>query len=104
MKGKNGKHPLDRDLSPGLRFPALDMSKVRQLTEHLVQSTAVHSRSRGWLPMVKVDLHHRPLAFGHADEVQVLELVIAPDELKKFIAGLQEGMKRARADAEHGLG
>jgi hypothetical protein len=97
-----GADPVnDRDIAPGLRFPPLDTSKARQLTAHDIQSTAVHSKSRGWLPMVKLDLTHIPLVGPGRSEK--LELIISPDALDEMMKVLEMAMRRAHADAAVGL-
>src|SRR5258708_14274857 len=95
------KESKDRNDPPGLRFPPLDTSRCRQLTEHLVQSTAVHSQSKGWLPRVKLDLHHIPLV-GPGLE-QVLELIISPEDLFTLRLRIDEAMARATENARTGL-
>lgn len=101
MKKKQPRQP-DRDDPPGLKPFALDVRGCRQLTEHYVQSTAaLHSRSRGWIPAVKLDLHHKPL-IGPGEE-EVLELVIEPEAMEGLIKVLQTAMERARADAARGV-
>lgn len=90
----------DRNDEPGLG-PPLDVSRCRQLTGHYVESTAVHSRSQGWLPMVKLDLHHIPLTGPGAEEV--LELIIRPEDLRQLRTVLAAAMDRADEDAKRGL-
>jgi hypothetical protein len=91
----------DRNLTPGLRLPPLDTSHCRQLTEHFVESTAVHSRSKGWLPRIKLDLHHRPLI--GPGPVEVLELIISPDDLRQLRLVMNAAMDRAAEDAARGI-
>jgi len=91
----------NRNDSPGLRFPPLDMSRCRQLSEHFVQSTAAHSRTKGWMPMIKLDLHHRPL--NGPGRVEVLELLIRPEDLFTLRLRIEEAMARAVEDARVGI-
>lgn len=92
---------MDRNLSPGLRFPPLDTSRCRQLTEHYAQSTAIHSKSRGWLPAIKLDLSHRPL-IGNG-KIEILELIISPEDLKQLRLVINTAMDRADEDARRGI-
>lgn len=91
-----------RDEPPGLRAIPLDMSQARQLTQHWVESTAVHSRSRGWIPMVKLDLHHVPLE-GSGQPEQVLELVLERKAIEGLVDALMLALVRAEEDARIGL-
>jgi hypothetical protein len=93
---KNRKLPPG--LPPGLRAgTALDVSRVRELTSHFVTSTAVHSKSRGWMPRVKLDLTS-VLAAGGADE-QTLELLMDLETIEGLIAVLEECKGAAIRDA-----
>lgn len=50
------KHPRDRDEAPGIReIPSQALPPF--ITEHVVESCAVHSRSKGWLPAVRIEIH-----------------------------------------------
>lgn len=91
----------DRNDMPGLREAALDTSRCRQLTRHYVESTAVHSRSQGWLAMVKLDLHHIPL-IGSGEEV-VLELMLDREAIRGLMLALRMAADRADEDAARGL-
>lgn len=90
----------DRNDTPGLRLIAMDMQRCRQLSRHFVESTALHSRSQGWMPMVKLDLHHIPVNGG--DE-QVLELVLDRSAIRGLSLALAAAIDRADEDAERGL-
>jgi|HubBroStandDraft_4_1064222.scaffolds.fasta_scaffold20482_12 hypothetical protein len=92
---------LDRNDTPGLRATPLDVSSARQLTRHYVESTAVHSRSQGWLPMVKLGLHHIPLVGG--GEVMVTELLLDREAIRGLILALRAAADRADEDAARGL-
>lgn len=95
--------PLDRNDPPGLQpNRPLDVSRCRQIVEHYVETTAVHSRSRGWLPMIKFDIVHTPLAGDQADR-QTLELMIQPDDLATLRVVLATAAERAELDAQVGL-
>lgn len=91
----------DRDDRPGLKFPPLDTRNARQLVRHFVQSTAVHSRSKGWLPMLKLDLTHIPLVGRGLS--QTLELMMRPDDVTELIRVLNEALARAYIDAATGV-
>lgn len=93
----------DRNDEPGLRATTLDVSRARQLTRHYVESTAVHSRSRGWLPMVKLDLHHVPALTGGGDEETVTELILDREAIRGLILALRAAADRADEDAARGL-
>lgn len=87
---------------PGLSpYNAIEVRAARQLTAHLVESSAVHSQSRGWIPSVILTFDHVPL-FGKGRQEQhkfVLDLDAAQEFIDIFITGLE----RAIADAEYGL-
>ena len=86
---------------PGLRLPALDVSRCRQLIYHHVHSTAVHSRSKGWLPRVKLDLRSIPL-IGEGPE-ETLELMLDPDDIRRLMLVLRAAADRADEDAARGI-
>lgn len=91
----------DRNETPGLSTSAnLDVTRCRQIVHHQVETAAVHSRSQGWLPMLKVDITTIPLA-GPGPE-QTLEFMIGPEDLRNLIVVLAHGLERAELDAEIG--
>lgn len=93
----------DRNERPGLRpGRPLDVERARQLVAHDVETTAVHSRSRGWLPMVKLDLSHIPLV-GDGADVQTLELLMAPDDWANLALVVAHAFERAELDAAVGV-
>lgn len=93
----------NRNDRPGLRpGTALDVGRARQLVAHDIETTAVHSRTRGWLPMVKLDLTHIPLA-GDAADVQTLELMMAPDDWANLALLVAHAFERAELDAAVGV-
>ena len=91
----------DRNDTPGLSMPPIDVSRCRQLTGHTVESSAVHSRSKGWLPRVKLDLHHIPLI--GPGEKETLELMLDPADIRQLMLVLRGVADRADEDAKRGL-
>ena len=92
----------DRDEPPGLYVHAtpLDTQYARQLTGHLIESTAIHSKSRGWIPSVSLKLEHVPLV-GSGDKVTT-QLLLEFDTLTELIERLCDGLDAAMKDAEYG--
>lgn len=45
----------NRDEPPGIKLVRSAVTPA-QITEHLVESMAMHSRSRGWLPAVRIEI------------------------------------------------
>lgn len=93
----------DRNDPPGLQpGKPLDVSRARQIVHHFVESTAVHSRSRGWLPMIKLDITHIPLV-GDPEDRQTLELLLSPDDWANMVLVVAMGVERAELDAAVGV-
>lgn len=93
----------ERNDRPGLRAGRnLDVTRCRQIVGHWVETTAVHSKTRGWLPMVKLDISHIPLA-GDPTDCQTLELLIAPGDLADLRVVLATAEERAELDAAIGV-
>lgn len=92
--------PPDRNDPPGLSLIPLDMERCRSLARHFVESTAAHSRSRGWIPMVKLDLHHIPMNGG---EEEVLELILDREAIRGLRLALAVAIDRADEDATRGI-
>jgi hypothetical protein len=94
--------PPNRHDPPGLSpYRQLDVSHARQLVSHLVESTAVHSKSRGWIPSILVTMEHIPLV-GVGD-VEKTQIVMDLGSATTFIEVLKEGLEAAQADARYGL-
>jgi hypothetical protein len=87
---------------PGLSpYRTIDTSTARQLTAHFVESSAIHSRSRGWIPTVMVTFEHVPLQ--GVGQVEQHKFVIELDAAQEFIDIFLTGLERAIADSEYGL-
>lgn len=88
---------------PGLRVHSqpIDAAGARQMTFVGTESSAVHSRSKGWLPMVALTLAHVPLV-GEGVE-QRLMLMLGRTDVELLIEHLQGALTGAIADAEKGL-
>jgi ribosomal protein L37E len=98
--------PFNRDESDrrGLRAHArpIDASAARQLTHLGSESTAVHSRSKGWLPMVALTITHAPM-IGDVGDEQRLMLMLGRADVEMLMEHLQGALTGALADAEAGV-
>jgi hypothetical protein len=90
---------------PGLSpYRQIDISNARQLTGHLVESSAIHSQSRGWIPTIFVTLDHVPLVAGKGKTGRErLKVALELDVAQEFVDILITGIERAIADSEYGL-
>jgi molybdopterin-biosynthesis enzyme MoeA-like protein len=99
MSDLTGNNRID---PPGLSpYRQLDPSSARQVISHLVESTAVHSRSQGFLPGIFVTLEHTALV-GPPGVPQRLTFVMLVEDAATFIEVLSEGLERAIGDAKYG--
>lgn len=80
----------DRDDPPGLT-PLPGHAMPPQLTDFHVESCALHSQSRGWLPAITV----RARA---GDGVSVTFVMVADHNVTEIANSLQAAAKRARLD------
>jgi hypothetical protein len=98
-----GKDYKNRQDPPGLKInlKPLDATFARQLIGHTVESTAVHSKSKGWLPRVMLTMQHVPL-IGPGDRATT-QLMLDPDEALQLVEILLEGVEAAERDAKYGL-
>lgn len=87
----------------GLRVHAdpLDATAARQLVGVGTDSTAVHSRSKGWLPMVLLSIDHVPLINAGAPSER-LQLMLGASEVELLIEHLVGAFTAATADAATG--
>lgn len=98
------EEPLDvanRNDPPGLQIIPLDATHARQMTRHVVESTAVHSKSRGWIPMVSIRMQHIPL-MGEGERVTT-QVIMELNDAMTFVHAIMEGIKAAERDAKYGL-
>lgn len=97
-----GMQSFDRPtgLSP---YKNVDVTGARQLTAHFIESSAIHSQSRGWIPTVILTLDHVALIAGRNKGKEQLKLVMDLDVTQEFIDVLITGLERAIGDAEYGL-
>lgn len=88
---------------PGLYVHArpYDVSAARQLVSLGTASTAVHSRTRGWMPMVLCTWTHIPLR-GAASDRQELAFVVPPDTIATVVEDLLDAAEAAARDAAAG--
>lgn len=89
---------------PGLRAGTdIEVVDARVITRHYVQGTAVHSRSKGWIPMAKLDIWHVGAGGGPDQPEQHLELMMNVDEIDQLIEILTETRAASINDAIAGL-
>lgn len=96
--------PLGEKLPPGLRADEpipIDPAKVRSLASTFVRSTAIHSRSRGWLPHVMVTIEHDDPTKG--GDPRELHLLIPADHTDTLAQELRQAGRAARRDAQYGV-
>jgi len=96
--------PLGEELPPGLRvhekIPIADRD-VRALAGTFVRSTAIHSRSRGWIPHIMVTLDHdRP---DGGNDPRQLHLLIPVEHVATMVENLLDGAEAAKRDVQAGL-
>ena len=99
--------PFNRDehnSAPGLRttVAALDTTDVRQLSYLGTDSTAMHSRSKGWLPAVMLTIDSVPLTDAEGPE-QRLKLMLTRSDVELLLEHLSGAWTGAQADARYGL-
>lgn len=96
--------PLGEELPPGLRvhekIPINDQD-VRALAGTFIRSTAIHSRSRGWLPHIMVTFTHDKPDGGN-DERE-LHLLIPVEHVATLVENLLDGAEAAERDVQAGL-
>lgn len=96
--------PLGEQLPPGIRVhEAIPIAErdVRALAGTFVRSTAIHSRSRGWLPHIMVTFDHdRP---DGGNDPQQLHLLIPVEHVATLVENLLDGAEAAERDAGYGL-
>lgn len=95
--------PLGEQLPPGIRVHEqipIDDTDVRALAGTFVRSTAIHSRSRGWIPHIMVSIRHDRPAGGN-DERE-LHLLIPVDHVPTLVENLLDGAEAAQADVNAG--
>lgn len=100
--------PFNRDehqSAPGIRNgTALDTEGVRQLTFVGTDSTAIHSRSKGWLPAVMLTIDSVSLIDPDDTETsQRLRLMLTQADVELLAHHLAEAWTAAQADARYGL-
>ena len=95
--------PIGETLPPGVRVREpipIDDTDVRCLVGTTVRSTAVHSRSRGWLPHVMVTLNHdRP---NGGNDPRELHLLVPVEHLATLVELLLDAAEAAQRDAKAG--
>lgn len=95
--------PLGEQLPPGLHVHKpipIDREDVRVLAGTFIQSTAVHSRSRGWLPHLMVTFKHdRP---NGGNDPRSLNLLIPVDTVATLVEDFLDGAEAAENDARTG--
>lgn len=95
--------PMGEELPPGLRVREqipIDNRDVRILSGTFVRSTAIHSRSRGWLPHIMVTIDHdRP---NGGNDPQQLNLLIGLDHVATLVENLLDGAEAAERDVAAG--
>jgi hypothetical protein len=96
--------PFNRNGPPGIRVHAtpIDASDARQIVGIYTESSAMHSRSKGWIPTLFLAIDHVPL-IGPDTASQRLQLMLRPSDAESLIEHLTEGLTAARADAAYGL-
>lgn len=98
--------PFNRDehtTAPGLRVHAtpIDAADARQLTYIGTESSAMHSRSKGWIPTVFLTLDHVALTGELGDSVR-LKLMLTMADVEHLLEQLQGAVAGAVADATYG--
>lgn len=91
----------DRNDPPGLKTTPLDTTLARQVVRHVIESTAVHSKSKGWIPSVSIKLQHIPLV-GEGDRVTT-QIIMNFDDATEFVERLLDGIEAAERDVAYGL-
>lgn len=93
------KRRKDHDRRPGLyvHTEPIDATDARQLVHHRVESTAIHSKSQGWLPAMFLTLTHVPLL--GPGEPQELKLMMRRSDVEPLIALMQKTLDAADWDA-----
>ena len=95
--------PFNRSDTPGLRVQAqpIDTTDARQVVGVYTESSAMHSRSKGWLPTVFLTIDHVPLV-GEG-ESRRLQLMLRRSDVETILEHLQGALSGAAADAAYGL-
>lgn len=78
-----------------------NMRHARRVIHQNIESTAIHSASKGWQPRIKVDLTHVPLIGPGAQ--QVTEIVWSPEDLAEFVRIAGQAMMAAHLDVRTGI-
>jgi hypothetical protein len=97
--------PFSRDehaTAPGLRVHAtpIDAAEARQVTYIGSESSAMHSRSKGWIPTVFLTLDH--VALIGPGNSQRLKLMLTATDVEHLLEHLQGALRGAHADAAYG--
>lgn len=94
----------DRNDPPGLhRFKQISTEGVMQVVEHFVESSAVHSKSEGWIPAVFITLHLIPMFNPRVyEEPQIVKLIFHGDAAGKFAMIVARAQEAAEHDGEIG--
>lgn len=95
--------PLGEKLPPGLHVHKpipIAAEDVRMLAGTFVRSTAIHSRSRGWIPHLLVTFSHDKPDGGN--DPQTLNLLVPNDHVVTLVEQLLDGAEAAEADVRTG--
>jgi len=96
--------PLGEKLPEGLhvhRPIPIASQDVRTLAGTFIRSTAIHSRSRGWLPHLMVTFSHDKPNGGN--DQRELNLLIPIEHVATLVENLLDGAEAAERDVQAGL-
>jgi hypothetical protein len=96
--------PFGREDPPGLYVNArpLEVAEARQVTFIGVESTAMHSRSLGWLPCALLTVSHVALVNPDSAPSQTLKLMLTEEDALLLVEHVLDGMDAAKRDASYG--
>lgn len=95
--------PFGHHLAPGLNIGrpiAVAESGARMIVNSLVESTAVHSRSRGWMPHVMWTVDHCPV--NSDDDRQQVQLLVGAEAAIEVADNLRSAADAAFLDVTKG--
>jgi hypothetical protein len=96
---------MDRDdfnKPSGLYGKPVDVENSRQLIGYHFLTMAIHSKSQGWIPMVKVSFDHTTLE--PSLDKQSIEFLMKVADINRFILELEYARDRAKEDAAVAFG
>ena len=105
MKGDRSiPDPFGREDPPGLYVHArpLEVGEARQVTFIGVESTAMHSRSQGWIPSALLTISHVALVNPDAAPSVTLKLMLTEEDAILLVEHVLDGMEAAKRDADYG--